>query len=97
MPRARRSSTRSLRQVHLRLTSADYVFVQKLARSRDESVSQFFRRLIRRWRDRSGETGTATVPKVAESQVEGETANSPPGRTARHHGRRGTTRNRNGS
>lgn len=89
MPRRRRSLVPSLRQVHLRLTSADYAFVKQLARSREESVSQFFRRLIRRWRDRSQETGTAMVPKVAESHAAEETADSPPERTAGHHAQGG--------
>lgn len=94
MPRRRRLSNPSLRQVHLRLTAADYAFVHRLARSRDESVSQFFRRLIRRWRDRARETGTAAVPKFADSGIIGETAHSPPERTAGHHGRKDSTRNR---
>lgn len=65
------ANRRTLRQVHLWLTNSDYAFIQVLARSRDESVSRLFRRLIKSWRKKSLETRRRTdvVPIVASKSA----------------------------
>ncbi len=65
MPGHTSGSRRSIRQVHLWLTSEDYAFIHRLARSRDESVSRLFRRVIGSWRTKAlAVAGTALVPEV---------------------------------
>lgn len=65
---------RLLRQMHLWLSPADYSFVQKLARSHDETVSRMFRRIIRGWKSKINRSpiGTTQVPRIAIPGLSGD-------------------------